>query len=105
MPPRWTVMPAYKRVRPPGFIAPCLPALVDHVPAGPDWSPSQEPRRYALLTVRQPFGRYEEPPSALSTLRSLQRWRTAASRGPWVVPHPRVAFSRDDGGQGPGGGA
>ena len=37
MSPRWTVTPSWKRARPPGFIAPCLPALVDHVPAGPGW--------------------------------------------------------------------
>ena len=37
MPPRWTVTPKWKRVRPPGFIDPCVPALVDHVPAGPGW--------------------------------------------------------------------
>lgn len=39
MPPRWTAKPAFKRApKPPGFIAPCLPALFDHVLAGPDWS-------------------------------------------------------------------
>ena len=37
MSPRWTGTPSYKRGRPPGFITPCLPALVDDVPAGPDW--------------------------------------------------------------------
>ena len=37
MPPRWTATPSWKRVRPPGFIDPCIPALVDFVPAGPDW--------------------------------------------------------------------
>jgi hypothetical protein len=37
MSPRWTVTPSWKRVRPPRFITPCLPALVDHVPAGPGW--------------------------------------------------------------------
>ena len=37
MSPRWTVTPSWKRVRPPKLIAPCLPVLVDNVPAGPDW--------------------------------------------------------------------
>ena len=37
MSPGWTVTPSWNRAPPPEFIAPCLPALVDHVPAGPDW--------------------------------------------------------------------
>src|SRR6476469_1068826 len=37
MSPRRTVTPTHKRVRPPGFITPCLPAHVDDVPAGEGW--------------------------------------------------------------------
>ena len=37
MSPRWRVTPRWKRARPEGLIAPCQPALVDHVPAGPGW--------------------------------------------------------------------
>ena len=37
MSPGWTVMPSWNRAPPPEFIAPCLPTLVDHVPAGPGW--------------------------------------------------------------------
>ena len=37
MSPVWSVTPSWRRPRPAGFIPPCLPALVDDVPAGPDW--------------------------------------------------------------------
>ena len=56
MSPRWTVTPSWKRARPPGFIAPCLPALVDHVPAGPGWLHELKWDGYRIIARKEGSG-------------------------------------------------
>ena len=53
MSPRWTVTPSWKRARPPGFLLPCLPILVDRVPDSPDWIHELKWDGYRILARKE----------------------------------------------------
>jgi bifunctional non-homologous end joining protein LigD len=50
---QWSTRPARNRRKPPGFIAPCLPVLVDEIPTGPSWMHELKWDGYRLIASRQ----------------------------------------------------